>query len=200
MTLISAEKCLENISPESLKALMKVFKGCIFPIGGATSCPFQDAIEARAFLFHYADNFYSYNPMFWNALSSAVLEIGDREIFEIDTTDGFYAKYTLDSDKPLPDLRGSGRAICSLQGNWGILFDIEGIGLIGGSTSFINNIRKNFPEIDDQFSNLLTAWKSSGFTTDNEWLPDTLIHIFGETKGKELLEEARKMDVYKEGI
>ncbi len=195
--VVSAAKCLEKVSPESMKALMKVFKDCIFPICGATSCPFQDAIEARAFLFDDGDGSYLDNPIFWNALSSAILENGDTEIFIIDTVAGFYTKYTLDSDKPLPDLSGSDRAICSLQGNWGILFDIEGIGLIGGSTSFIENIRKDFPEIDDQFSNLLTTWKSSGFTTDNEWLPDTLIHVFGETKGKELLEEARKMDVYR---
>jgi hypothetical protein len=47
MTLIPVEEYLEHIKP----ALLKVFKDCIFPIGGATSFPFHDAIEARAFLF-----------------------------------------------------------------------------------------------------------------------------------------------------
>lgn len=196
MESISVKKYLENGEPSSMIALMKVFKDSIFPMGGATNCPFQNAIEARSLLFAHGSRPFWDNPIFWDSLSSAILEIGDTEIFAINALVGYYSKYVLSSDNPLPNLYSTYIAISSLRGTWGILFDMDGIGVIGGSTTFIDNIRKYFPEIDAQFANLLIDWRNNDYVADNEWLPNTLEHIYGEVKGKELLEEARKMNVY----
>jgi hypothetical protein len=205
MELISVEEYQKNVEP----ALMKVFKDCIFPCTGATSCPFQDSIKSRAFLFAASDNAFYENPIFWNALSSAIIKSGDTEVFEIDTLDDFYRKYSLSSEKSLPEMYSPYRVICSLQGNWGLLFDIDGLSLLGGSTSFINNIRKSFPEIDQQIyyyfkyvKQEIEWYKKNNFYLDNlvswipDWLPDTLIHIYGEKKAQELLNEARKIDLH----
>jgi len=203
MELISVEEYIKNVEP----ALMRVFKDCIFPLGGAISCPFHDSIESRVFLFAHTDKPFYENPIFWNTLSSAILELGDTGVFEIDTMGGFYWKYSLSSENPLPNFYSAYRVICSLQGTWGLLFDVDGLSLLGGPTSFINNMRKSFPEIDQQIYYFFedVKWniewsKKNGLYLDNlvswipEWLPETLIHIYGVNKGKELLNEAKKID------
>jgi hypothetical protein len=68
-------------------------------------------------------------------------------------------------------------------------------------------MRKSFPEIDQQIYYFFedVKWniewsKKNGLYLDNlvswipEWLPETLIHIYGVNKGKELLNEAKKID------
>ncbi|ELS32439.1 MULTISPECIES: hypothetical protein [Pseudanabaena] len=199
-SVISVEEYLKHIKP----ALMKVFKDCIFPCCGGSEFPFQDTIESRLFIFAHTQNSYTDNPMFWDTLFRAILDLGDTEIFEIDTVQEWCFKYTLGSDQPLPDFDHSYRAICSLQGNWGILFDIDGIGLIGGPTSFIDNIRKGYPEIDQCVYYLFyDMWCPPIYPVDSgepvgkgmDWVPKTIIHIYGEKRGKEILEDARKMNI-----
>ena len=203
-SVISEEEYLEHVKP----ALMKVFKDCIYPAFGGTELPFRDAIEARLFVFGYAIEPPLDNPIFWNALSSAILEIGDTEIFVTNTVDESCWKYTLGSYQPLSDLYGSCQAICSLQGNWGILFDFDEVGLIGGPTSFIDNIRKDYPEIDRHIYSYFEEIKPTNTSIEYfkehgkykgdamNWLPETIIHIYGEKKGKEIIEDARKMNIY----
>jgi hypothetical protein len=190
-SLISEEEYLEHVKP----ALMKVFKDCIYPAFGGTLLPFQDAIEARLFVFGYAIEPPLDNPIFWNALLRAILE-------------EFCWKCILGSDIPLSDLYAENRAICSLQGNWGILFDCDGLGLIGGPTSFIDNIRKGYPEIDRHIYYYLENIKPTNTSIEYfkehgkyegdgmYWLPETIIHIYGEKNGKEIIEDARKMNIY----
>ena len=200
MTLISEQEYLKHIKP----ALMKVFKDCAFSYSGPTEFPFQDTIESRLFIFADTQNSYADNPMFWDALLRAILDLGDTEIFEIDTLGEHCFKYTLGLDQPCPDLYDSYRLICSLQGNWGISFDIDGVGLIGGPTSFIDNIRKGYPEIDQCVYYLFyDMWSHPIYSVDSgepvgkgmDWVPKTIIHIYGEKKGKEILEDARKMNI-----
>jgi hypothetical protein len=205
MELISVEEYQKNIQP----ALMKVFKDCIFPGGGSISLPFQDSIEGRAFLFGHADKPFHENLIFWDTLSSAIIENGDTEIFCVDNFHLYACKYNLLSEKLLPDLYSANEVICSLQGNWGLLFDFDGLSLLGGSIDFINKIRKSFPEIDQQINYFFEyekkeiewAIENKLYTNDPIscipfWLTDTLIHIYGEERAKELLEDARKMGIY----
>ena len=86
--------------------------------------------------------------------------------------------------------------IFSERGNWAIIKNNEGYGLLGGSLEFIESVRKLDPELDRQVYDFLQNWRerkesilNSGGTIYipiESWLPQLLTYIYGEEKATKL--------------
>jgi len=186
MEQISNERYLSNVKP----ILMKVFNDSIFYFSENVIYPFCDSIEVSMFLYSHGDKSYD-TQAFWNILRDVILELGDTFVYTVCTLD---ENSDITIIKPNDDCQighSSYHAIFSPSGTWGLLSYF-----LGGSQSFINSIRQRFPIIDEQFSDFLINWKDKDYGTDDSWLPELLLRIYGKEKAKELLEEAREMCVY----
>ncbi|ELS31457.1 MULTISPECIES: hypothetical protein [Pseudanabaena] len=185
------EDYLKNVYP----VLMKVFNDSIFQPSGQIVYPFSSSLEASLFLCAQCKNPFD-TQVFWNTLRNAALNLGDTFIYEVDTLEQYCHIISLEQQGDCTLTHSSWQVKLSPSGAWGLHENMEGFSFLGGSQSFINSIRQACPEIDDQFFEFLTAWKSLDYATDDNWLPEILLRIFGDERAKELLEEARKMDVY----
>jgi hypothetical protein len=192
MEPISEENYLNNIKP----LLLKVFNDSIFYFSENVIYPFSDSIEASAFLYTYGNDEPFNTQVFWNFLRDAILKLGDDFIYEVRTPEEYCNITRLQYGKDCKMSHSVYRAIISSSGVWGVYESIQGIAFLGGSQSFVNCIRQSFPEMDRQFIDFLTDWKNMEYWTDNSWLPELLLQIYGEEKTKELLEEAQEMGVY----
>ncbi|MEL4896597.1 hypothetical protein [Crocosphaera sp. Alani8] len=83
--------------------------------------------------------------------------------------------------------------IYSPQGTWGLMISHESHGMLGGSPQFINKIREFVPNLDNQIQLFLQKFQSIKRHIPGarlEWLPGLLTHVYGQKKGKKLLQEA----------
>jgi hypothetical protein len=191
MESIPEERYLKDIKP----LLLKVFNDSIFHFSGNISFPFCASFNEHKFLFAHSENTYN-TKKFWNALRDAVLKQGDICVYEVDSMSEVCHIIKLKTEEDYFATSSSNRAYFSPSCDWGMYEDMDGFAFLGGSQSFIDSIRQACPQIDAQFSEFLREWKSMNYATDNRWLPELLLRLFGEKRAKELLEEAEKMDVY----
>jgi hypothetical protein len=81
--------------------------------------------------------------------------------------------------------------IYSQQGNWGIFVSVDHYLLLGGVSSFTDQIIHEYPKIDDATDHFIQTWKewnlSLGYRL--EWIPGLLEHIYGMEKAKWLIQK-----------
>lgn len=197
--------------------LLKVFNNSIFTFGKDIVYPFSDSIQAFLFIERYANEELD-SQAFWNVIRDEILNLGDTFVYRVDTMSEFCYSRKLKKDKDCELEHGSCVAIVSHNGAWGYSGQFDGNSFLGGSYSFIKNIRESIPEIDEEFYNFLadgknsysgsdiswiltllnflTGWKAMNYGSDNDWLTKILIRIYGEERANELFEELKKMGIY----
>ncbi len=86
----------------------------------------------------------------------------------------------------------SENVLYSPQGKWGIMTSHEYHGLLGGSQDFMDEVRRQIPDIDEQVNDFLKLWQhykihSPGAETN--WIAGLLTQIYGHETAKEMLLE-----------
>lgn len=80
----------------------------------------------------------------------------------------------------------------SPQGKWGIMTSHESHGLLGGTQKFMDEVRRQIPNLDDQVYPFLKLWQhhkthNKGAKTD--WLLGLLTQIYGDESASQMLRE-----------
>lgn len=96
---------------------------------------------------------------------------------------------------PYQELRNQGwnplmeNAIYSINGTWGIIISHEQHAVVGGPNIFIDALKTNMPDIENQVQEFVSAWKYNRDHLGSEigWLPQLLIHVYGMEKSQKLL-------------
>lgn len=170
--------------------------------------PFAREVERRMILFPV---YYELEPPLLDALATAALQQGDSEFF-LSVLERPAEK---DQDRPyhwcvstsgLDGYRTLGypfvleNAVYSPEGKWGIMVSHENHALLGGTASFVDNVRSLVPNIDDQVFDFLAAWEQNklqlGSSTD--WLPNLVKHVYGTKAGEQILADFSKKKLLQE--
>ena len=86
----------------------------------------------------------------------------------------------------------SENVLYSAQGTWGVMLSHEYHGMLGGPPEFIEEIRRDIPDLDQQvylFLNRFQSFKAAGMKLTLEWLPGLLTHVYGEEATEKMLKE-----------
>ena len=159
--------------------------------------PFAPDVERRVILFPV---YYELESPLLEALVTAALEQGDS---------GFYLSVLerpaeKEQDRPyhwhisasgLDGYRALGypfvleNAVYSPEGKWGIMVSHENHALLGGTASFVDNVRRLVPNLDNQVFDFLAAWEQNKieFGSNTDWLPTLVKHVYGEEAGETIL-------------
>jgi hypothetical protein len=80
-------------------------------------------------------------------------------------------------------------AVYSPEGKWGIMVSHENHALLGGTASFVDNVRNLVPNLDNQVFDFLAAWEHNKleFGSSTDWLPTLVKHVYGEEAGETVL-------------
>jgi hypothetical protein len=198
--LLTVAEYLEKVEP----ILEEVFNESIFNFPDEITNPFNDSIEDYVFLHSSSNNPFWEQSQFWVALKAAVLELNDMVIYQTDTIQETCYAYGIDKEWTL----NLYKATVSLSGKWGLHRDSSSIAFLGGTHSFMNKVRSLYPELDNELANYLRDFTTEDPTdrpldkpwqdryTDQPWLPKLLIQFYGEERGKELLEQAKRVGMY----
>lgn len=80
----------------------------------------------------------------------------------------------------------------SEQGKWGLIVSDTHHGILGGSSGFIELFSKLIPDLDNQVYDFLEDMqdlRTDGSYKKLNWLSGMLIHVYGEKKAHQILEE-----------
>lgn len=80
----------------------------------------------------------------------------------------------------------------SSQGKWGLLLCYDYYGVLGGSSQFIEQVRRVVPNLDEQVELFLRNYqqeKADGAHLTLNWLPGLLAHVYGQETAKRLLRQ-----------
>ena len=83
-------------------------------------------------------------------------------------------------------------ALYSATGKWGLMISHEHHGLLGGSSNFIDEMRKYVPNLDRQVYDFINKYQQmKGLPNVTiEWIPKLLTHIYGKKNAEKMLKEA----------
>lgn len=75
----------------------------------------------------------------------------------------------------------------SPRGTWGLRTNDDYFGIIGGTSSFIENIRREIPDLDSQVFDFLKRFRAIGVR--DFWLFDLLAHVYGEAVARSMMQQ-----------
>jgi hypothetical protein len=164
--------------------------------------PFMSEVKSRRIIFDYH---YLLNPPLTDAISSAGLKLGDKgcyisslwrpgpEYGEPKEPYHWYlswSEFELYYEGYLDNTFGE-HVLYSPQGKWGVMISHEHYGLLGGTADFVEEVSRNFPELDHQVYEFLEYFRD--FKANYEqatlgWIPEVLSNVYGDKKTKDMLQ------------
>lgn len=168
--------------------------------------PFTPNIPARKIIYEY---FYRIESPLIEAIVAAASSIGDTGFY-------FSALWRLDDEVteepyhwyiPLSEISTyiAGRdevfgtalhvenVLYSPQGKWGVMMSHEHHGLLGGSPSFMAEVCRLVPDLEQQVFGFLKYWqywKTQPNSFRADWLPGLLTQVYGQETAEKMLQEA----------
>ncbi|AFY68433.1 hypothetical protein Pse7367_0115 [Thalassoporum mexicanum PCC 7367] len=175
------------------------------------SSPFTPEVESRAIVYPAHDDLEDFISV--ETLVNAAAKVGDQGIYIFAPWDGnfvggskcyvplaeFIDGYTYGGNKEKSiyyqlgaNVHNKCVSFLSSNGAWGIMMDLDHVGIIGGSLEFMAEIRKGTPNLDQQVYQFLAELEylvADGYKRAiNEWLPELLTHVYGKKKAKIMTE------------
>jgi hypothetical protein len=177
--------------------------------------PFMSGVMSRRIIFDYH---YLLKPPLTDAIISAGLKLGDEgcyvssfwrpgpeygepkepyhwylswsefKLYYVgvgDAEDTIYEEFHLDN------IYGE-HVLYSPQGKWGVMISHEHYGLLGGTVDFVEEVSRNFPELDQQVYKFLEYFRD--FKANYEqatlgWIPGVLSNVYGDEKMNIMLQD-----------
>lgn len=171
----------------------------VFRTTNPTDSPFQSHIQTRAIVFPVE---FQFNHAQFHALRSALQSEGEISFYLIYTEKLLLDRRArvhllpVDATNTYYNLTAEhlATALLSTRCTWGVLCSSESFALIGGATSFINVFFETLGQTRAEHAReFLEAWKMErdAIGAKIDWIPQLLLHIYGEEEARELLAEAR---------
>lgn len=181
----------------------------VFVDEDAFAQPFSPNVAARRIVYPCSQYI---EPPLADAILKAASNLGDTGCYLVDLwapgeTDYFYIPFSEfvavyfgsgASDKSLGYQTGrslsSESILYSPQGLWGVLISHEWHGMLGGATTFIKDIYRAIPALDNQVYAFIEKRlrKSEGHpfsSTTLKWLPNLLVHTYGRKQAEKIMQD-----------
>jgi hypothetical protein len=183
---------------ESEPALRKLFAN-----DDPFDSPFIPEVMSRKIIFDYH---YLLEPPLTDAITSAGLKSGDEgcyisslwrpgpEYGEPKKPYHWYlpwSEFELYHEGYLDNIYGE-HVLYSPQGKWGVMISHEHYGLLGGTVDFVEEVSRNFPELDQQvykFLEYFHDFKANYEQATLGWIPGVLSNVYGDEKTSSILQE-----------
>jgi hypothetical protein len=175
----------------------------IFINDDPSDSPFMSEVKSRRIIFDYH---YLLEPPLTDAITSAGLKSGDAgcyisslwrpgpEYRESKEPYHWYlpwSEFELYYEGYLGSIYGE-HVLYSPEGKWGVMISDTHYGLLGGTIDFVEEVNRNFPELDQQVYQLLEYFRD--FKANYEqatlgWLPGVLSNVYGDEKTSSMLQD-----------